>query len=180
MPVAISLIDKVVKRQKNILLIESDLMVRQALGQALAVENYRVVSVQDQCEALIEFSSQPLDQLIDVVLLDLNPPNESAWETIDRLNALQPDLPVVGMTGRLEERCSIPAAPVFDALVEKPINLLLLLRTLGELTSETQSSQQPLLTHTATNPPTINNTPPPRHQFSFSPFSPSNPCTLIK
>jgi DNA-binding response OmpR family regulator len=114
-------------------------MVRQALGQALTVENYSVVSAQNQREALIEFNSQPLDQPIDVVLLDLNPRNESAWETVDRLTALQPDLLVVGMTGRLEEHCSIPAAPVFDALMEKPINLLLLLRTLDELTSETQS-----------------------------------------
>jgi DNA-binding response OmpR family regulator len=114
-------------------------MVRQALGQALAVENYRVFSAQNQREALIEFGGQPLDQPIDVVLLDLNPRNESAWETVDRLTSLRPDLRVVGMTGRLEEHCSIPAAPVFDALMEKPINLLLLLRTLGELTSEIQS-----------------------------------------
>jgi DNA-binding NtrC family response regulator len=138
-------------------------MVRQALGQALSVENYRVVSAQNQREALMELSNQPLDQPIDVVLLDLNPRNESAWETVDRLIALQPELAVVGMTGRLEEHCSKPTAPVFDALMEKPINLLLLLRTLGELTSETQSPR---------------NRPKARHPFSFSLFSPPTPASL--
>jgi DNA-binding NtrC family response regulator len=159
-------------------------MVRQALGQALTVENYRVVSAQNQREALREFRSRPLDQPIDVVLLDLNPRNESAWETVDRLTSLQPDLPVVGMTGRLEEHCSIPAAPVFDALMEKPINLLLLLRTLDELISEPQSKRNlrknVLVKAKTTNPPITNNTPPARHQFSFSLFSPSNPCTPVK
>jgi DNA-binding NtrC family response regulator len=113
-------------------------MVSQALDQALTVENYRVVSAQNQREALMQFSSQPLDQPIEVILLDLNPRNESACETADRLTSLRPDLRVIGMTGRLEEHCSIPTAPVFDALMEKPINLLLLLRTLCELTSETR------------------------------------------
>lgn len=130
---------RVMARQRNILLIEGDLMVRQALGQALAVENYRVVSARNQHEALREFNSQPIDQPIDVVLLDLNPRNESAWETAERLTALQPDLPVVGMTGRLEEQRCIPIAAILDVLMEKPINLILLMHTLSELTSGTEA-----------------------------------------
>jgi two-component system KDP operon response regulator KdpE len=127
-------------RQKNILLIEGDLMVRQALGQALTVENYRVVPARNQQEALREFSRQPSDQPIDLVLLDLNPTNENAWETVKRLTALEPNLPVVAMTGRLEEHdsISISSAPVFDALMEKPLNVLLLLKTLNDLTLETR------------------------------------------
>ena len=111
-------------------------MVRQALSQALVVENYRVVSARNQNEALAEFNSQADDQQIDLVLLDLNPRNESAWETADLLTALQPDLPLVAMTGRLEEQDSVSAAPVFDALMEKPINLNLLISTLSQLTSD--------------------------------------------
>src|SRR5258708_5951820 len=91
-----------VTRQRNILLIEGDVMVSQALGQALTVENYRVVTARNQQEALREFSQQPFDQPFDLVLLDLNPRNENAWETVERLTALQPDLPVIAMTGRLE------------------------------------------------------------------------------
>jgi len=124
-------------RQRNILLIEGDSMVRQALDQALSVENYRVVSVRNQHEAIKEFSNQPLDQPIDIVLLDLNPRNESAWETVERLTSLQPNVPVVAMTGRLEEHNTTSIAPVFDALMEKPLNLFLLVRVLNELTAPT-------------------------------------------
>src|SRR5262249_49358259 len=98
-------------------------MVRQALGQALAVENYRVVPARNQQEALHEFSRQPLDQPIAVVLPDLNPVNENAWETVERLTALQPNLSVVAMTARLEDHDSTSFAPSLDALMEKPLNL---------------------------------------------------------
>ena len=112
-------------------------MVRQALGQALAVENYRVVPAQNQQEALREFSRQPIDQPIDVVLLDINPRDENAWETVERLTALQPNLPVIAMTARLEEHDSTSIAPALDALMEKPLNLVLLIQTLNNLTSLT-------------------------------------------
>jgi DNA-binding response OmpR family regulator len=111
-------------------------MVRHALGQALTVENYRVVAARNHQEALSEFQSQPPDQPIDVVLLDLNPPNENPWETVQRLGALQPDLPVVAMTTRVEEHVSVTNALSVDALMEKPLDLPLLMATLNQLTSK--------------------------------------------
>ena len=119
-------------RQRNILLIDDDSMVRQSLGQVLAVENYRVVSVGNHQEALREFQTQS----IDVVLLDLNPRNENAWDTVRHLTALQPDLPVVAMTARLEQHDSTIGAPVLHALMAKPLVLQLLMKTLNELTSQ--------------------------------------------
>jgi DNA-binding response OmpR family regulator len=113
------------------------LMVRQALGQVLTVENYRVFPARNQQEALREFRSQPIDQPIDVVLLDLSPRDENAWETVQCLTALQPNLPVVAMTARLEEHDSTAVAPALDALMEKPLNLGLLMQTLNDLTSLT-------------------------------------------
>ena len=127
---------KRLKRRMNILLIEDDLMVRQALGHALASENYRVVPARNHQEALSEFKSQPADQPIDVVLLDLNPPNENAWETVKRLTSLQPNLPVIAMTARVEEHDFSTSAKAVDALMEKPLDLPLLMDTLSQLTSE--------------------------------------------
>src|SRR2546427_11598926 len=60
-------------KQTSILLIEDDLMVRQALGQALAVENYHVVPAANRHEALREVGQRQ----IDIVLLDLNPRGEN-------------------------------------------------------------------------------------------------------
>jgi DNA-binding response OmpR family regulator len=123
-------------RQPNILLIEDDLMVRQALGRALACENYRVFPARNHQEALSEFQRQRADQPIDIVLLDLNPPNENPWETVGHLTALQPDLPVVAMTARVEEEVSMANAISVDALMEKPLDLPLLMATLTQLTSK--------------------------------------------
>ena len=119
----------------NILLIEDDIMVRHALGHALASENYRVVPARNHEEALSELNRQPADQPIDIVLLDLNPPHEDAWETVERLTSLQPNLPVVAMTTRVEEEVSISKAISVDALMEKPLDLPLLMATLNQLTS---------------------------------------------
>lgn len=125
-----------VTRQRNILLIDDDSVVRQSLGQVLSVENYRVVSACNQLEALSRFHSQPIDQPIDVVLLDLNPRNENAWDTVRHLTELQPDLPVVAMTTRFEQHDSTARAEVIDALMEKPLDLVLLVKTLDQLTSQ--------------------------------------------
>jgi CheY-like chemotaxis protein len=114
-------------------------MVRQALGQALSVENYRVVSVRNQQEAIKEFSNQPLDQPIDIVLLDLNPRNENAWETVQHLTALQPNVPVVAMTARLEQYDSSCPDLSVDAVVEKPLDIVSLMQTLSYLTSSTSN-----------------------------------------
>src|SRR5438093_9556212 len=117
-------------RQTNILLIDEDTTVRQALGQVLTVENYRVVPAANRQEALREFGQNQ----IDIVLLDLNPRHENGWETLQRLIALQPHLPVIAMTARLElqEPCS---AHGVDVLMEKPLNLAVLIQTLNELSS---------------------------------------------
>src|SRR5947207_29118 len=86
-------------KMKNILLIEDDPMVSQALEQALAVENYNVVSAANRHEALREVGLRQ----IDIVLLDLNPRGENGWDTFRHLTALQPNLPVVAMTARPEQ-----------------------------------------------------------------------------
>src|SRR5947207_11336450 len=111
-------------------------MVRHALGQALTVENYRVFHARNHQEALNEFQRQPADQPIDIVLLDLNPPNENAWQTVERLNSLQPNLPVIAMTARVEEHDFTSSAHFVDALMEKPLDLPLLMDTLNHLTSQ--------------------------------------------
>ena len=119
---------------KSILLIEDDLMVRQALGQALAVENYHVVPAANRHEALREVGRGQ----IDIVLLDLNPRGEIAWETFQHLTALQPNIPVVAMTARPEQASS--NAHEVDVLLEKPLNLEVLIRTLNKLYSQTSQA----------------------------------------
>ena len=99
-------------RQTNILLIDDDVAVRQAVGHALTVENYCVVPAANQQEALREFGNRQ----IDIVLLDLNPQNEDGFETVRSLTDLQPQLPVVAMTARAEQHePALAARSVGDA-----------------------------------------------------------------
>src|SRR5437899_1810144 len=123
---------------KNVLLIEDDLMVSQALGQALAVENYHVVPAANRHEALREVGQRQ----IDIVLLDLNPRGENGWETFQHLTALQPNLPVVAITARAEQENSNSVG--FDVLLEKPLNLEVLIRTLNKLSSQTSRASAAL------------------------------------
>ena len=110
----------------NILLIEDDARVRQALGNALAVEFYHVVLAANRQEALREFGREQFD----LVLLDLNPAHENAWETLERLTSAQPHLPVIAMTARPEQPETDARAQNVDVLMEKPLNLSLLFQNL--------------------------------------------------
>jgi DNA-binding response OmpR family regulator len=121
----------------SILLIDDDAMVRQALGQALTIENYQVVPAANRLEALREVSQQR----IDIVLVDLNPRSGNGWETLQHLTALQPHLPVVAMTARPEEHGTRSSTPGVDALLEKPLNLSVLLHILRELASQSAASK---------------------------------------
>ena len=123
-------------RQRNILLIDDDSVVRQSLGQALMVENFRVFCARNQQEALLKFQRQPTDQPFDVILLDLNPRNENAWDTVRHLTAIQPDVAVVAMTARLEQHDSTMGVPFLRALMAKPLDVVLLVKPLNDLTSQ--------------------------------------------
>ena len=129
-------------RKTNILLIDDNLTVRQALGQVLAVENYHVVATDNQHDALRAFGQRP----IDIVLLDLSPRNEDVWDTLQRLTALRPDLPIVAMTARREYLEPYSGAHWVDVLLDKPLNLPVLIHTLQQLaspTAYTRRSRQP-------------------------------------
>ena len=127
-------------RSKTILLVDDDSGVRQALGQALASEDHRVVSAANRAEALGEFNRQP----IHVLLLDLNPQNEDAWETLRRLTALRPSLPTIAMTARAEQPWPAGSAHAFHAVLEKPLDLPLLIQTLNGITTQTPEVPAPL------------------------------------
>jgi DNA-binding response OmpR family regulator len=61
----------------SILLVDDDSMVRQALEQALAAENYFVVPAANRDEALRQLEKHP----IDILLVDLHPWKEDGRET---------------------------------------------------------------------------------------------------
>jgi DNA-binding response OmpR family regulator len=69
------------------------------------------------------------------VLLDINLPGNGGWEVFGALTASNPFLPIIIITGRENQQDLATLAGV-GALMEKPLNLPLLLKTITELIAE--------------------------------------------
>jgi DNA-binding response OmpR family regulator len=77
---------------------------------------------------------------IDLLLLDLNLPGGNGWATLDWLAKVNPLLPVIIITGRANQRALAERSGA-DALMEKPLDVPLLLRTIRELLDEPMESR---------------------------------------
>ena len=115
----------------NVLIIDDDSTVSQSLGQALAIENHRVVSAANSREAMRTFC----ENKIDIVLLDLNLGPESGWDIFRHLTAIKPLVPVIIITGEIDPHQPSGGRSV-DALVPKPVNLPVLFQLLRKFAPE--------------------------------------------
>ena len=120
----------------KILLVDDDPGVRRMLLRVLEEEDYAVVPAADGLEALESATSNAPD----LVLLDLNLPHQNGWETFKRLVADNPSLPVIIITARANQLFPALAAGA-GALMEKPLDLPKLLRTIRDLLAEPAASQ---------------------------------------
>lgn len=113
--------------RKRILLADDSPQIRESLGRLLRRSNYDV--------AFAAHGGHVLDLALaghfDLLLLDLNMPQVDGWETLDRLNALKPNLPVIVITAQPNQRQWITTAGA-HALMEKPLDLPLLLQTIED------------------------------------------------
>jgi CheY-like chemotaxis protein len=101
------------------------------LSSVLTSEGYEVIVAKNGREAIEQF----LEQHIDVALLDLNMPVKGGWEAFERLTTIHPLLQVIVITARPDQYPLAIAAGV-AALMEKPLDLPLLLQTIDELLVE--------------------------------------------
>src|SRR5206468_11443269 len=114
--------------RKSILIVDDSPSVRQALGQALCLEDFDVLMAANCQQALREF----LRHRIDLALLDLNLGcEESGWELFQALTSVAPWLPIVVMSG-YPDQFRHELASQAAALFEKPIDFELLFGRLRE------------------------------------------------
>lgn len=123
--------------KKTILLVDDDRSVRGSLGKALRSENFDVVLASNGQEALAKFDPNQ----IDLVLLDLMMPVQGGWRTFEILNAMNPLLPIVLITGD-PNQFPKPQAFAVVALLKKPIEMPTLLQTMKALLSEEAGTRQ--------------------------------------
>lgn len=116
--------------RKNILLVDEDAAVREALTRALTLENYRVVAAANAQEA----SQKALATSIDAAVFDLDLHDPHRWQTVRGVIKRNPASRRIGMTSR-RDRTVLAVAADLDALLFKPFDVSALLQELQEMPS---------------------------------------------
>lgn len=82
------------REQKKILIADDDAMVRSTVSKILKMFGYDVATAVDGQEVI-----NTIDDSFDVVILDINMPEMDGFETMEKLNELDHDIPVLFLTG---------------------------------------------------------------------------------
>ena len=117
--------------KKAILVVDDDRQIRQALGKTLRAEGYQVVLAADGQAGIDLLATLQ----VDLVLLDLSLPGKDGWDVFEQMSSQNPLLPVIVITGR-QNQSFMAAAAAVGALIEKPLDVPFLLRTIPELLAE--------------------------------------------
>jgi DNA-binding response OmpR family regulator len=125
----------------KILLADDDADVREMLGRVLESEQYEVVPARTGRETAAKF----IAHVPDLVLLDLNMPDRDGWDAFDLMEQTHPLVPVIVITAR-PQQYKHAAELGIDALMEKPLNLPLLLATIADLLAESETERVQRLT----------------------------------
>ena len=116
----------------KVLLVENDIPVHAALNGVLRREGYDVINAFDTDEAMVCLQTHPG---IEIVLLGLCVPVESGWRILERFHWSRPLLPVIILTA-LPDQLPKALAARAGALLEKPLDIPVLLQTMRELLAE--------------------------------------------
>jgi CheY-like chemotaxis protein len=126
---------------KKILLADDDVSVRQMLGRVLISEQYDVAFAATGREAAAKF----IADLPDLVLLDLNMPDRDGWDAFDLMYQTHPSVPVIIITA-MSRQYERAADLGVDALMEKPLDIPLLLETIRSYLAESEAQRVRRLT----------------------------------
>lgn len=115
----------------KLLLVDDDRAVRESLRKLLEGENYQVFAAQNGSEAMEQFVAHR----IDLIVLDINLGADNGWEVFERMTSMNPFVPTIVITaewGQREQAVALGA----EALIEKPIDVPVLLDLVRELLAE--------------------------------------------
>jgi len=115
----------------KILLADDDPEILVSLSAALNSEGYEVITAANGREACQRFR----EEHVDLILLDLKMPVRNGWDSFERVTSINPLVQVIVITA-LPDQYTLAAAAGVAALIEKPLDLPLLIRTIDELRAE--------------------------------------------
>ena len=115
----------------KILIVDDSGLSRRSLRKILEPAGHHVIEAEDGISALESyFIDKP-----DLVLLDLNMPERDGWEAWHIMGTLHPFVRVIVITARPNQYDHAQKMRI-DALMEKPLDLPLLLQTINHLILE--------------------------------------------
>jgi DNA-binding response OmpR family regulator len=126
---------------RKILLADDDESVRRMVGRVLESEDYEVLLACNAEEAI----KRTLTGAPDLVLLDLNMPGKDGWAAFELIDRIRPFVPVIVITARPNQYGYATQVGV-DALMEKPLDLAILLTTIRDLLAESERDRVKRLT----------------------------------
>ena len=121
---------------KKILIVDDDTAIREALNKVLRTEGYETALAAHPDDAVSQFSAGD----IDLVLLDLHLPTKSGWDLFEWVTGTDPLVPVIIITGRADQ-CTLAAGAGVGALLEKPVDVDFLLKSVRDLLVETNDAR---------------------------------------
>ena len=122
--------------KKKILVVDDDPQIRESLRKVLRAEGYEVALAANGQEGIGKFNAERFDLL----LLDLNLPDNSGWDIFGTLTSLNPFLPIIIITGR-DKQYELAAGAGVGALMQKPLDVPRLLQTITELLAESAETR---------------------------------------
>jgi len=111
-------------------------MIRESLAVVLQTENYDVRLADNGRAAIRTFLEGPPD----LILLDLNMPDTDGWKAFEVMARLAPYVPVIVITARPFQARRAAEAGI-DMLLEKPLEIPVLLETIRNLLAQPEQSR---------------------------------------
>ncbi|MBI3416875.1 MAG: response regulator [Verrucomicrobia bacterium] len=118
------------------LVVDDDASIRESVKKILQAEGYEVLLAADGQEAVARYDPGR----INLLLLDIELPNCSGWDTFENFTTKNPWLAVIVITGHAEQY-RVAAAAGVSAFMEKPIDAAELLRTIQDLLAEPKEAR---------------------------------------
>ena len=132
--------------KKRILVADDDTSVRSVLTRILEDEGFEVLQARTGRDAV----SQLLHNQPNLALLDLKMPDKDGWEAYGLMEKLDPFFPVIVITAfpnQFEHAMRLGV----DALMEKPLDVPLLIHTIHTLLAEPERARLDRLTNGSFN-----------------------------
>ena len=120
--------------RKTILIADDEINIRESLAAVLE-ENYSVRLAENGRAAVREC----MGVTPDLILLDLNMPDTDGWKAFEVIARMAPDMPVIVITARPGQARRAAQAGI-DMLLEKPLNIPVLLETIRSLLASPATS----------------------------------------